>query len=191
MKKVPVVKFTTPHAAAELAGLPLEATARRDPHQPFLASGRIIVDLDQQPAVSPAARLFSSETPSDTCRSGAPTRHRQATTLSGRIAIGGHDKVATGGQIRLSADTAHQPRQNHQPRPARHAQTPPRTSPPSQELLVSPRQPGHPRPGRYQLPRTLLPSPWTRATKSRYAPRCSSESLKVMQSNRRRGMSSG
>ena len=26
MKKVPVVKFTTPHAAAELAGLPLEAT---------------------------------------------------------------------------------------------------------------------------------------------------------------------
>jgi hypothetical protein len=25
-KKVPVVKFTTPHAAAELAGLPLEAT---------------------------------------------------------------------------------------------------------------------------------------------------------------------
>ena len=26
MKKVPVVKFTTPHATAELAGLPLEAT---------------------------------------------------------------------------------------------------------------------------------------------------------------------
>ena len=63
-KKVPVVKITTPHATAELAGLPLEAKARRDPHQPFLASGRIIVDLDQQPAVSPAARLFSSETPS-------------------------------------------------------------------------------------------------------------------------------
>lgn len=31
-------------------------------------------------------------------------------------------------------------------------------------------RPGRSSPGRYRVPRTLLPSPWTRATAKRYAP---------------------